>query len=87
MFVRVAVPVATARQALMVPESSVQEHDRQAFVFTPLSDSSFRRVDIQAGQHSGGLVEVLSGLTSGEKVVVSGGFYLKSELLLQGEAE
>jgi preprotein translocase subunit YajC len=33
------------------------------------------------------MVEVLSGLRSGDKVVSAGGFFLKSEMLLKGEAE
>ena len=87
MFVRVAVPIAESRQCLTVPEASVLEHDRQSFVFTAVGDSSFRRVNIKAGIHTAEMVEVLSGLEGGEKVVVKGSFYLKSELLLQGEAE
>jgi multidrug efflux pump subunit AcrA (membrane-fusion protein) len=35
MFVRVAVPVGETREALAVPESAIQEHDHQTFVFSP----------------------------------------------------
>lgn len=87
MFVRVAVPGGAPRETLTVPESSILEHDRKAFVFSPEGESGFRQVAIQPGLRAHGLVEILSGLTSGEQVVVSGGFYLKSELLLQGQAE
>jgi cobalt-zinc-cadmium efflux system membrane fusion protein len=87
MFVRVVVPVAETRKTLTVPESSILEHDRQTFVFVPVSDSTFRRVDIERGIQTAGVVEVLSGLNAGDKVVAGGGFYLKSELLLQGESE
>lgn len=87
MFVRVIVPVTEARQTLAVPESAVLEHDRQAFVFVPAGESEFRRVDIQRGIQNAGMVEVLSGLNAGDYVVSSGGFYLKSELLLKGESE
>ncbi len=85
MFVRVAVPVAESREAVTVPESSVLEHDRQAFVFCPDSESDFHRVNIIPGIHVGGLVEVVTGLSLGERVVSGGGFYLKSEMLLEGE--
>jgi Cu(I)/Ag(I) efflux system membrane fusion protein len=87
MFVRVAVPVADAHESLAIPESSLLEHDQKSFVFTPDGESTFRRVDITPGIHTAGMVEVLSGLSHGEKVVAEGGFYLKSELLLQGESE
>jgi hypothetical protein len=33
------------------------------------------------------MIEVVSGLQQGQKVVSAGAFYLKSELLLQGEDE
>ncbi|HQX50519.1 MAG TPA: efflux RND transporter periplasmic adaptor subunit [Planctomycetaceae bacterium] len=85
MFVRVAVPVAESRDAVTVPESSVLEHDRQAFVFSPTGDSDFRRINIIPGIRVGGLVEVVTGLSLGERVVSGGGFYLKSEMLLEGE--
>ncbi len=87
MFVRVSVPVAETKQAITVPESAIMEHDRQAFVFTPEPDAKFRRVDITPGIRAGGLVEVVSGLEDGQKVVAQGAFVLKSELLLQGESE
>ena len=87
MFVRVVVPISEPRQTLTIPESSVLEHDRQAFVFVPSSDSVFQRVDIERGIQTDGMVEVLSGLHSGDKVVSAGGFFLKSEMLLKGEAE
>jgi len=85
MFVQVAVPLAESRQALTVPESSVLEHDQRTFVFSPGDDGSFRRIDIIPGLRVDGVVEVISGLAEGEQVVTSGGFYLKSEMLLDGE--
>lgn len=85
MFVRVVVPLAESREALTVPESSVLEHDGQTFVFTPDGDASFHRVDFIPGLHVNGKVEVVSGLNVEQQVVSHGGFYLKSEMLLEGE--
>ena len=85
MFVQVAVPLAESRQALTVPESAVLEHDQRTFVFSPDNDGSFRRIDIITGMRVDGAVEVISGLSADEQVVATGGFYLKSEMLLQGE--
>ena len=85
MFVRVAVPLAELREALTVPESSVLEHDHHSFVFSPDGDAGFRRIDIIPGLRVDGVVEVISGLRAGEQIVSSGGFYLKSEMLLAGE--
>ena len=85
MFVRVVVPLDESRKALTVPESSVLEHDVQTFVFTPDGDASFHRVDFIPGLHVNGKVEVVSGLSVEQQVVSHGGFYLKSEMLLEGE--
>ena len=85
MFVRVVVPLAESREALTVPESSVLEHDGHTFVFTPESGDTFRRVDIIPGLRVAGKVEVVSGLNADQQVVSHGGFYLKSEMLLEGE--
>lgn len=87
MFVRVAIPVTDRRPALTIPEASVLEHDRKPFVFVPAGENQFRRVDVETGVRTNGLVEVLAGLKSGDRIVSEGGFFLKSELLLQGEAE
>ncbi len=85
MFVRVVVPLAESRDALTVPESSVLEHDGHTFVFTPDGNDTFRRVDFIPGLHVNGKVEVISGLHADQQVVSRGGFYLKSEMLLEGE--
>ena len=85
MFVRVTVPLAESREALTVPESAIQEHDRQAFVFSPVAGGGFCRINIIPGMRVNDLVEIVSGLNVGESVVSSGGFYLKSEMLLEGE--
>ena len=87
MFVRVAIPVTDVRQALTIPEASLLEHDKTCFVFVPVGENQFQRVNIETGVRTNGLVEVLAGLKSGDKVVSEGGFFLKSELLLQGESE
>ena len=85
MFVRVVVPLAESREALTVPESSVLEHDGQTFVFTPAGETTFHRIDFIPGLHVNGKVEVVSGLNADQQVVSQGGFYLKSEMLLEGE--
>lgn len=87
MFVRVAIPVSEPKKSLAVPESAILEHDRKSFVFTPESEHTFRRIDVEPGLRTSGFVEILSGLKDGDQVVANGGFLLKSELLLLGESE
>ena len=86
MFVRVAIPVTDRRMALTIPEGAVLEHDRKPFVFMPVGENVYQRVDIEPGVRTNGVIEVLAGLKPGDRVIAEGGFFLKSELLL-GEAE
>ena len=53
----------------------------------PDGKDRFRRVDVSTGIESGDFVEVTRGLTAGQQVVAQGAFVLKSELLLEKEAE
>jgi cobalt-zinc-cadmium efflux system membrane fusion protein len=56
-------------------------------VFVPEGADRFRRVGVTTGIESGDFVEVTRGLTVGQQVVSQGAFVLKSELLLEKEAE
>lgn len=87
MFVRVTVPIGEARQVLTINPESVVQHEDQEFVFLDMSGGTFKRVDVSTGQSSDDLIEVTEGLTPGQMVVTHGAFLLKSELLLQSEAE
>jgi cobalt-zinc-cadmium efflux system membrane fusion protein len=55
-------------------------------VFLPRDASTFEIRKIGRGRDLGDEVEVLSGLTPGEKIVVEGAFLLKSQAE-KGEAE
>jgi cobalt-zinc-cadmium efflux system membrane fusion protein len=87
MFVWVDLPQGELREALAVPASAVLRHEGKSFVFVPDGPDRFRRVDVITGVESGDLLEVTSGLSVGQQVVSRGAFVLKSELLLDKEAE
>jgi cobalt-zinc-cadmium efflux system membrane fusion protein len=87
MFVWVDLPQGEARDALAVPTSAIMRHERKSFVFVPEGADRFRRVGVTTGIESGDFVEVTRGLTVGQQVVSRGAFVLKSELLLEKEAE
>lgn len=87
MFVWVDLPQGALREALAVPVSAVMQHDGKSFVFVPAGPERFHRVDVTTGIESGDLLEVTSGLAAGQQVVSRGAFVLKSELLLEKEAE
>ncbi|MFM8433725.1 MAG: efflux RND transporter periplasmic adaptor subunit, partial [Planctomycetia bacterium] len=85
MFVWVDLPQGQLRDVLTVPAAAVMRHEGQAFVFVPDGEGRYRRVNVEAGADSDGLVEVKSGLEAGQQVVAKGAFVLKSELLLEDE--
>ncbi len=87
LFIRMTVPAGMPRNAVVVPEPATVVHEGKAFVFVPEKEIGFRRVDVEVGSTENGVTEITSGLNPGDRVVVSGVFQLKSELLLAGEDE
>lgn len=81
MFARVALRTGETRDAITVPGDAVQLVDNQPVVFVRQSETRFERRDIVVGRRVGDRVEIVSGLTSGDHVVGSGSFYLKTALL------
>jgi cobalt-zinc-cadmium efflux system membrane fusion protein len=87
MFVWVDLPQGEMREAVAVPTSAVMRHEGKSFVFVPDGPERFRRVTVKIGIESGNFVEITGGLEVGQQVVSRGAFVLKSELLLEKEAE
>ncbi len=87
MFVWVDLPQGEVREALAVPTSAIMRHEGKSFAFVPAGTDRFRRVGVTTGIESGDFVEVTRGLTVGQEVVSRGAFVLKSELLLEKDAE
>lgn len=79
MFVEVALP-GEAIDVLQVPTGAVQEHQGEKFVFVHKGGEEFARRAVTVGRSSDGMVEIVSGLQEGDRVVVEGAFALKSEL-------
>ena len=74
MAVRVAVQQGL-RQGIAVPEAAVQYEGDGAFVYRIANGergSTAQRVVVETGAVEGGFVEILSGLTNGDRVVGSG---------------
>ena len=87
LFARITVPIGIPREVLAVPSDAIVVHEGVSFVFVADSDNAFRRVDVTVGETTGGLTEILDGLTIGDTIATTGVFKLKSELLLAGEEE
>ncbi len=69
------------QESLVVPLESIQQLDDSWAVFIQTEDEKFVVREVKKGTESGNQVEILEGLTEGEKVVATGSFLLKSELM------
>jgi cobalt-zinc-cadmium efflux system membrane fusion protein len=87
MFVTVELPAAAGGSVLQVPLTAVQEHEGRSFVFVHVDRDSFERRDVRLGRHDAKATEILAGIAVGDRVVVNGGFALKSRMLAELLAE
>jgi len=81
MFAKVLLQVETGSDSLMLPEEAVQSDGQKHFVFIPLNEELFFKRDVTLGARVDGHVKVISGLNKNDRVVVKGGFLLKSETM------
>ncbi len=87
---RAHVDMAEARPSapqLVVPRDAIVEFGGKSVVFVKAADGDFVVHDVTPGDAAMDDVQVLSGLSEGEEVVVSGTFTLKSLLLKSTLAE
>ena len=71
-YVRVVVEVPDAANVLMIPQSAVQADQKGPYVLTVSQDGLVQRQDVQFDQRVGEKVVVMSGLKSGDLVIVRG---------------
>ena len=71
LFMQLQVPVV-AQEALVVPVHSVLYDGGRNFVFVIADDNTVSRREVATGRNRNGLMEVLSGLQTGEKIVDEG---------------
>ena len=74
MFMRVTV-TADPRTSLAIPEAAVQPIGPRTFVWKVSDENGVlkaRRVEVELGQRAEGFIEVMSGLTPGDQVIVEG---------------
>lgn len=72
---------------LQVPSGAVLEYGGQSFVFVKVGESDYERRDVAVGPANESMTVIEKGLVESDKVVISGGFILKSKMLegLMGE--
>lgn len=83
MFVRVTFRPSSASQALLIPQEAVIATGKRSVVILVEDGGRYHPVDVKLGRESGDDVEVLAGLTEGQKVLSSGQFLFDSEASLK----
>ena len=83
MFVTVLFAPTASQDVLLVPSEAVIETGTRRVVMVSEGEGRFRPVNVETGAQGGGLTEIRSGLTLGQKVVVSGQFLIDSEASLK----
>lgn len=66
-----------AEEALVVPTTAIIEEDGQSVVYVQLAGETFERRDVSLGIRGGDFVQVLSGLSDGERVVSKGAYAVR----------
>lgn len=77
MAVQAQVFAGSARDAVAIPASSVLDEGGMAVVFVQAGGESFERRTVRLGARDGDWVEVLDGLTPGQRVVSRGAYLVK----------
>jgi len=85
MFVDVELPLSGS-PGLIVPQDAVIDSGQEQRVFVERSAGVFEPRRVQIGWRSGDRVEIVHGLTEGDRVVVEGTFLVDSESRLKSSA-
>ena len=82
MFVDVEIPVAYP-PAITVPVDAVMDSGLKKTIFVDRGDGFFEPREVETGARYGERVEIIRGISEGERIVVSGNFLLDSESRMQ----
>jgi membrane fusion protein, copper/silver efflux system len=82
MYCQVTLAGGAARR-LVVPRSAVLDSGERQTVFLDRGNGNFEPRQVKTGQQVGDRVEILSGLSAGERIVTSGNFLIDSESQLK----
>jgi cobalt-zinc-cadmium efflux system membrane fusion protein len=87
MFASAEIERTTSRDALFVAQAASQEIGGHRVVFVQTSVDTFEPRPIQVNREIDGRMEIVAGLSPGDRVVTKGSFLLKSQLLKSSLAE
>ncbi|WP_299004336.1 efflux RND transporter periplasmic adaptor subunit [uncultured Shewanella sp.] len=79
MFAHINIDVSAGNKALLIPKEALIRTGSQDRVVLALGEGRFKSVEVTVGRFDENNVEILKGLTAGEKVVSSAQFLLDSE--------
>lgn len=83
MFVQAQIVIGSKdKQTLIIPDSALVKDDNRTFVYKKVANS-FKPVDVKTGLAVAGDVEILSGITPGDLIVLKGAQQLKAEAVLR----
>ncbi len=74
MLVQVHIRTGEEIQTLALPESALFQEENKSVVYVHVGGETFERRIVQIGIRDRGLVQILSGLSTGERVVLEGGY-------------
>jgi len=72
---------------LVVPETAVLNSGDRQVVFVDRGEGRFEPHNVIIGAQSGGVIEIISGLKEGDRIVTSGNFLIDSESQLKAAAK
>lgn len=81
MFGELFIPISSNTKGIIIPTDAMVKEGNESYVFVVENDSTFIRRNIETGIEIAEMIEVVSGLKKGEKIVTKGVFFLKSELM------
>lgn len=61
-----------SRESLQIPEESLLPQNNKQFVYLVNKDNRVKQVEVEIGRRQPGVVEILNGLTAGDRVVTEG---------------
>ncbi|MBL8166757.1 MAG: efflux RND transporter periplasmic adaptor subunit [Acidobacteria bacterium] len=87
MYAKISLTGSAAQPVIAIPREAVQEVQGEQVVFLSVGEGAFEKRAVQMGREQKGQVEIVSGLSAGERIVTRGGFFIKSEFLKSSLAE
>ena len=75
--VNLFVETARAEDTLAIPSAAIVEEDGRPIAFVQAGGETFQKRDLTLGIRDGNWVQVLSGITEGERVVTKGAYAVR----------